>query len=67
LIHGEEEELYGDRAYWSEDDRASFESAEVRYKVNRRGTAKNPVTEEWKETTGSVHGSVPCASIPFSW
>jgi IS5 family transposase len=49
LIHGEEEELYGDRAYWSEDDRASFESAEVRYKVNRRGTAKNPVTEEWKE------------------
>jgi IS5 family transposase len=48
LIHGEEEELYGDRAYWSEDDRTSFESADVKYKVNRRGTAKNPVTEEAK-------------------
>ena len=36
LLHGEEEELYGDQAYWSEDHRQHCKHAGIRYRVNRR-------------------------------
>lgn len=48
LLHGSEREIYGDQAYWKEDDRQSFTDSGVRYRVNRRPTAKNPLTERWK-------------------
>jgi IS5 family transposase len=48
LLHGEERELYGDQAYWKEDDRQAFTDSGVRYRVNRRPTSKNPLTEQWK-------------------
>ena len=37
LIHGEEDEVYGDGAYRSEVDRRAFQDVKVRYRVNRRG------------------------------
>lgn len=49
LLHGEESAVYGDRAYWSEQDRRAFEARGVRYRVNRRGTKARPVTERWRE------------------
>jgi len=48
LLHGEEQALYGDRAYWSEGDRQACEAAGIRYRVNRRGTAHHPVSEHWR-------------------
>lgn len=48
LLHGDEEELYGDRAYWSEADRQELRSRGVRYRVNRRGTRGAPTTHYWK-------------------
>jgi IS5 family transposase len=36
LMHGEESELYGDQAYWSEDHRLHCKYAGIRYRVNRR-------------------------------
>ena len=48
LLHGEEREVYGDQAYWKEDDRRAFEEHNVRYRVNRRPTAKHPLTDRWK-------------------
>ena len=48
LIHGEEEEVYGDAAYRSELDRRSFQSAQVRYRMNRRGRRKAPLSERAK-------------------
>ena len=36
LLHGEEDELYGDQAYWSEDHRQHCKQAGIRYRVNRR-------------------------------
>ncbi len=48
LLHGEEEALYGDKAYWSEGDRQASETAGIRYRVNRRGTAHHPVSEYWR-------------------
>ena len=49
LLHGEEERLYGDRAYWSERDRVACEAAGIGYKVNRRGTHHHPVSERWRQ------------------
>jgi IS5 family transposase len=36
LLHGEERELYGDQAYWSEMHRVAAQTQGVRYRVNRR-------------------------------
>jgi transposase, IS5 family len=49
LIHGEEREIYGDGAYWKEADRHSFQTADVRYRVNRRGCRHRPLTEQWRQ------------------
>jgi IS5 family transposase len=45
LLHGAEDELYGDQAYWSEDHRQQCKHAGIRYQVNRRPTAQQPLTE----------------------
>lgn len=37
LLHGQETTLYGDKAYWSEEDRLHWEASGGRYRVNRRG------------------------------
>jgi transposase, IS5 family len=44
LLHGEEQVLYGDQAYWSEFHRECAEAHGVRYRVNRRGTRQRPLT-----------------------
>jgi transposase, IS5 family len=44
LLHGEESELYGDQAYWSEDHRQQCGHAGIRYRVNRRGTVARPLS-----------------------
>lgn len=49
LLHGEERVLYGDQAYWSEGDRQAAEAAGVAYRVNRRGTAAQPLSDRWKQ------------------
>ena len=38
LLHGEEHEVFGDRAYWKEHDREFLESWGIRYRINRRPT-----------------------------
>jgi len=46
LLHGAEDELYGDQAYWSEDHRQHCKHAGIRYRVNRRPkTQYHPLTE----------------------
>ncbi len=37
LLHGQEQELYGDRSYWSEEHRWLCREVGMRYRVNRRG------------------------------
>ncbi len=48
LLHGEESALYGDRAYWSEAARQHYEAVGVRFRVNKRGAPKHPVSAAWK-------------------
>ena len=49
LMHGEEQALYGGKAYWCEPDQEAYEEAAVQYRVTRRGTSGNPLTESWKK------------------
>ena len=53
LLHGDEKELYGDRAYWNETDRKALESHGVRYRVNRRGHWRRPISDRWREINKS--------------
>jgi len=48
LLHGNEKELYGDQAYWSEFHRQCAKEAGVRYRVNRRGTRTTPLSGHQK-------------------
>src|SRR6266852_5169325 len=48
LLHGQERELFGDQAYWKEDDRKFLEAWGVRYRINRRPTSKRPLSERWR-------------------
>jgi IS5 family transposase len=50
LLHGDEQELYGDQAYWKEADRHAYEARGVRYRVNRRARSRNhPLSERWRK------------------
>src|SRR5487761_880500 len=42
LLHGQERALFGDQAYWKEADRQAYEACGIRYRINRRPTAKRP-------------------------
>lgn len=48
LLHGQERELFGDQAYWKEDDREFLQEWGVRYRVNRRPTSQRPLSERWR-------------------
>lgn len=53
LLHGEEREVFGDQAYWKEEDRQRFRANGVEYRVNRRGTHHHPLTEHQKKINQS--------------
>lgn len=49
LLHGDEQEIFGDKAYWSEPLREQCVEHGIRYRVNRRGTRNKPISERWKK------------------
>ncbi len=53
LLHGQEREVFGDQAYWKEADRQRMQASGVKYRVNRRGTKKHPLTEYQKKINRS--------------
>jgi IS5 family transposase len=48
LLHGQEREVFGDQAYWKEDDREFLEAWGMHYRINRRPTTKRPLSERWR-------------------
>jgi IS5 family transposase len=48
LLHGGEREIFGDQAYWKEEQRKVYRDWGVRYRVNRRGHYKKPLTDHQK-------------------
>lgn len=72
LVHGDERELYGDRAYWNESDRRSFEEVGVRYRVNRRGHRSKPLPARWQQINRSrsrvrARGEHPLRVLKVQW
>ncbi len=53
LLHGREKAIFGDQAYWKEADRQRFEATGVRYRVNRRGHRRRPLTDHEKKINQS--------------
>ncbi len=56
LLHGDEQVLYGDQAYWCEAHRAAWVASGGRYRVNRRGTRHRPLTPHQKRINRSRSG-----------
>jgi IS5 family transposase len=44
LLHGAEQVVYGDQAYWKAADRVAYAARGIRYRMNRRPTAHRPLT-----------------------
>lgn len=53
LLHGDESEVFGDQAYWSEAHRQDFRAAGIRYRVNYRGHHHRPLTEHQRKINRS--------------
>lgn len=49
LLHGEEQVLYGDQAYWKAEDQRLCEAAGIRYRVNRRAHWRHPLSARWRQ------------------
>jgi len=65
LLHGQERELFGDQAYWKEDDRQFLESWGIRYRVNRRPTAQRPLSERWRRINRARSRTRACGEHAF--
>jgi IS5 family transposase len=49
LLHGEEREVYGDQAYWSEAHRQGARGRGIRYRINRRPNPGKPLSPAQKQ------------------
>lgn len=65
LLHGAEQHLYGDQAYWKEDHRVQWQHAGGRYLVNRRGTKSRPLTPHQKRINQSRSRTRARGEHPF--
>lgn len=65
LLHGQEKELYGDQAYWSEDHRQHCKYAGIRYRVNRRAKPGTKLTEQQKLVNRSRSRRRAWGEFPF--
>jgi len=65
LLHGEEREVFGDQAYWKEDDRQFLESWGIRYRINRRPHPRQPLSERWRLINRARSRTRACGEHPF--
>lgn len=65
LLHGEEQELYGDQAYWSDDHRQHCNYAGIRYRVNRRAKPNTKLNARQKLINRSRSRRRAWGEFPF--
>ena len=65
LLHGYEREVFGDQAYWKEDDRRFLESRGIHYRINRRPTSRRPLSERWRMINRARSRTRACGEHPF--
>jgi len=72
LLHGQEREIFGDQAYWSEDHRRQCRHAGIAYRVNRRAKPGRVLTQHEKAINRSrsrhrARGEHPFQVIKHLW
>jgi len=55
LLHGEENALYGDKAYADNRKKEAFESQGIEWHIDRKGSLGHPLTEEDREWNREQH------------
>jgi IS5 family transposase len=65
LLHGEEDALFGDQAYYKKDHREHWQAEGGKYRVNLRGTTQRPLTEEQKRINRSRSRTRARAEHPY--
>lgn len=65
LLHWQEREVFGDQAYWKEDDRQFLESWGIRYRINRRPPARRPLSERWRMINRARSRTRACGEHAF--
>src|SRR5215813_14797635 len=65
LLHWQERQLFGDQAYWKDDDREFLESWGIRYRINRRPTASRPLSERWRMINRARSRTRACGEHAF--
>src|SRR5271163_725273 len=65
LLHGQEREVFGDQAYWKEDDREFLEAGGIRYRINRRPTSRRPLSERWRMINRARSRTRACGEHAF--
>ena len=66
LLHGQEREVFGDQAYWEEDDREFLEAWGMRYRINRRPTSKRLLSARWRMIDRARSRTGRAANTPFA-
>jgi len=72
LLHGEECEIYGDKAYSSQELRQQCDALGIRYRVNRRGHRKKELNESLKRKNRKrsrirARGEYPFLVVKHLW
>ena len=57
--------MFGDQAYWKEDDREFLESWGICYRINRRPTARRPLSERWRMINRARSRTRACGEHAF--
>jgi IS5 family transposase len=65
LLHGQESELFGDQAYWSEFHRQCAPLSGIRYRVNRRASQTRPSNEQQKRINRVRSSARACGEHAF--
>lgn len=58
LLHGQERQLYGDQAYWSEMHRVAAKQHGVRYRVNRRAPNSSRALSPYQRRVNRVRSAI---------
>jgi len=64
LLHGQEREVFGDQAYWKEDDREFLEAWGMRYRINRR-PSRRPLSKRWRMINRARSRTRACGEHAF--
>lgn len=72
LLHGDEKQIYGDKAYASQEKKEQYEAAGVQWNVSRKATRNRSLSKkdkQWNRTRSRVRakGEHPFGIVKHLW